>query len=203
MPGMSGNEFCHLIKTDLNTSHIPVLILTALSSVESQLEGFETGADDYIVKPFDDRVLLTRIRNLLDSRALLREKFTRAPGEWHEEMQKFQPDRELLDQATMVIENHLVDVTFSVDILASELNLSRSSLHRKLRALTNQSATELIKFVRINKSIQLIELGETNIDEICFKVGFNSHSYYSMCFKKQLGLTPSEYISRLKREAKK
>lgn len=203
MPEMNGNEFCHRLKTDLNTSHIPVLILTALSSVESQLEGFETGADDYVVKPFDDRVLLLRIRNLLESRAILREKFTNAHGEWHEEMQKFQPDRELLETANSIIERHLIDLNFSVDMLASELNLSRSSLHRKLKALTNQSATEFIKFVRINKSIKLIENGETNIDEICFKVGFNSHSYYSMCFKKQLGLTPSEYINKNKREFKK
>ena len=203
MPEMKGHEFCHILKNDLNTSHIPVLILTALSSVESQLEGFETGADDYVVKPFDDRVLLMRIRNLLESRAILREKFTKSHEEWHEEMQKYQPDRELLDMATAIIEKYLVDLNFSVDILASELNLSRSSLHRKLRALTNQSATEFIKFVRINKSIKLIENGETNIDEICFKVGFNSHSYYSMCFKKQLGLTPSEYINKNKREFKK
>ena len=147
--------------------------------------------------------MLQRIRNLHDSRSVLREKFTKAPGEWNEEMQKFKPDKELLDQATEIIERHLVDLNFSVDVLASELNLSRSSLHRKLKALTDQSATEFMKFVRINKSIKLIESGETNIDEICFKVGFNSHSYYSMCFKKQLGLTPSEYISRLKREAKK
>ncbi len=202
MPGMNGTDFCHILKTDLNTSHIPVLILTALSSVESQLEGFETGADDYVVKPFDDRVLVMRIRNLLESRAVLREKFTNAPGEWHEEMQKFQPDRELLDTATNIIEHHLVDPNFSVDVLASELNLSRSSLHRKLKALTNQSATEFVKFVRISKSIKLIEGGETNIDEICFKVGFNSHSYYSMCFRKQLGQTPSDYISRMKRGAK-
>ena len=199
MPGMNGNEFCHILKTDLNTSHIPVLMLTALSSVESQVEGFETGADDYVVKPFDDRILLMRIRNLLDSRAVLREKFTQAPNEWHEEMKKFKPDKELLDTATTIIEHHLVDGNFSVDILASELNLSRSSLHRKLRALTNQSATEFVKFVRINKSIKLIEGGETNIDEICFKVGFNSHSYYSMCFRKQLGQTPSDYISKIKR----
>lgn len=96
----------------------------------------------------------------------LREKFTRAPGEWQEEMQNLCPDRELLDAATTIIGNHLVDLTFCVDVLASELNLSRSSLHRKLRALTNQSATEFIKFVRINKSIKIIESGETNIDEI-------------------------------------
>lgn len=199
MPGMNGNEFCQILKTDLNTSHIPVIILTALSSVESQLEGFETGADDYIVKPFDDRVLLMRIKKLLDFRAILREKFTNAPSEWHEEMQQFRPDKELLDTATVIIEQHIADPNFYVDVLSSELNLSRSSLHRKLKALTNQSATEFIKFVRINKSIRIIESGETNIDEICFKVGFNSHSYYSMCFKKQLGLTPSEYISRIKK----
>ncbi len=202
MPGMNGNEFCHLLKTDLNTSHIPVILLTALSSVESQLEGFETGADDYIVKPFDDRVLSMRIKNLLDSRAMMRDKFTQAPGEWREEMQKFQPDRELLEKASEIIGNHIVDLAFTVDVLAYELNLSRSSLHRKLKSLTNQSATEFIKFVRINKSIELIERGETNIDEICFKVGFNSHSYYSMCFKRQLGKTPSEYISRMKRETR-
>ena len=108
-------------------------------------------------------------------------------------------NRELLDTATNIIEHHLVDLN-SVDVLASELNLSRSSLHRKLKALTNQSATEFVKFVRINKSIKLIEGGETNIDEICFKVGFNSHSYYSMCFRKQLGQTPSDYISKIKED---
>ncbi len=200
MPEMDGNEFCNLIKTDLNTSHIPVLILTALSSVESQVEGFETGTDDYVIKPFDERVLLHRIKNLLDSRAILREKFAKDQDKWQEEMQKFKPDRELVEKAAIIVENHLVDVNFTVDILANELNFSRSSLHRKLKALTNQSATEFIKFVRINKSIKLIEGGETNIDEICFKVGFNSHSYYSMCFKKQLGKTPSEYINWIKRE---
>ncbi len=203
MPEMDGNEFCRRLKTDLNTSHIPVMLLTALSSVENQLEGFETGADDYVIKPFDDRVLLHRIKNLLDSRTVLREKFAKSQGEWQEEMQKFQPDRELLERAGEIIESHMVDVSFTVDTLASELNLSRSSLHRKLKALTNQSATEFIKFVRISKSIKLIENGETNIDEICFKVGFNSHSYYSMCFKKQLGQTPSEYISKMKRDARK
>ncbi len=199
MPGMNGNEFCRILKTDLSTSHIPVLMLTALSSVESQVEGFETGADDYIVKPFDDRVLLLKIRNMLDSRSRMREKFLKANGEWQEEMQKFQPDRDLLDKATEIIENHIIDPNFSVDILASELLLSRSSLHRKLRALTNQAATEYIKFVRINKSIELIKSGETNIDEICFMVGFNSHPYFSTCFKKQTGQTPSEYISQVKR----
>ena len=202
MPGLNGIEFCRIMKTDLNTSHIPILMLTALSSVESQMEGFETGADDYIVKPFDDRILMLRIRNLLDSRRILREKFTNSHGEWREAMQKLQPDRELLEKATAIIENHITDVVFTVDLLASELSLSRSSLHRKLRALTNHSATEFIKFVRINLSIKLIENGMTNIDEICFKVGFNSHSYYSMCFKKQLGQTPSEYIGRLKRDSK-
>ena len=202
MPGINGIEFCRMLKTDINTSHIPILMLTALSSVESQLEGFETGADDYIVKPFDDRILILRIRNLLDSRRVLREKFTNSHGEWREAMRKLQPDRELLEKATSIIENHITDLVFTVDMLASELNLSRSSLHRKLKALTNQSATEFIKYVKINKSITLIENGMTNIDEICFKVGFNSHSYYSMCFKKQLGQTPSEYINRIKRESK-
>ncbi|MCX6237385.1 MAG: response regulator [Bacteroidia bacterium] len=202
MPVMNGTEFCHILKTDLDTSHIPVLMLTALSSVENQMQGFETGADDYIVKPFDDRLLTLRIRNLLESRRILRDKFTNSQGEWREAMQTLKPDRELLEKATTILENHLTDMLFTVDTLASALGLSRSTLHRKLKALTNQSATEFMKFVRINKSIKLIESGMTNIDEICFKVGFNSHSYYSMCFKKQLGQTPSEYISRLKREAK-
>jgi AraC-like DNA-binding protein len=166
------------------------------------MQGFETGADDYIVKPFDDRLLTLRIRNLLESRRILRDKFTNSQREWREAMQTLKPDRELLEKATDILENHLTDMLFTVDTLASALGLSRSTLHRKLKALTNQSATEFMKFVRINKSIKLIESGMTNIDEICFKVGFNSHSYYSMCFKKQLGQTPSEYISRIKRDSK-
>ena len=202
MPGMNGNEFCHLLKTDLNTSHIPILMLTALSSVENQLKGFETGADDYIVKPFDDRVLILRIRNIIESRRILREKFSGSQAEWQDGMQNLKPDRELIRRATAIVEKHIGDLNFTVDVLASELHVSRSSLHRKLKSLTDQSATEFIKFVRINKSIQLIEAGQTNIDEICFNVGFNSHSYFSKCFRKQLGQTPSEYITRTKRASK-
>lgn len=198
MPQMDGFEVCSKIKNDILTSHIPVILLTALNEPEKQIGGFKTGADAYITKPFDENILLAQIENLILSRARLRAVFSVSDTEWAKEMELLSSDRILIDKATAIAEKHLNDKTFVVDHLAVKLGISTSSLYRKLKALTNQSPTEFIRYIRLKKAIRLMNEGNTNIDEIGYAIGFNSHSYFTSSFKKQFGKTPSDYLIDLK-----
>lgn len=198
MPLMDGFEVCSRLKNDMLTSHIPVVLLTALNDAEKQIGGFKTGADAYITKPFDENILLAQIENLIRSRAKLREVFSISDSEWANGMEHLTSDRVLIDKATAIIEQHLNDKTFVVDHLAGKLGISTSSLYRKLKILTNQSPTEFVRYIRLKKAIRLMNEGNTNVDEIGFAIGFNSHSYFTSSFKKQFGKTPSDYLNDLK-----
>ncbi len=198
MPGMDGFELCKKIKEDLLTSHIPVILLTALSETEKQIDGLETGADAYIVKPFDNKLLSAQIKNLVASREKLKKTFTESAEKWADDSQLNHRDKNLVIRAVQVVEKHLLNTDFSVEHLADKLGISRSSLHRKMKVLTNQSATEFIRYVRMKKALKLMKEGGLNIDEIGFAVGFNSHSYFTQCFKRLYGKTPTEYQAELK-----
>jgi signal transduction histidine kinase/ligand-binding sensor domain-containing protein/AraC-like DNA-binding protein len=198
MPGMDGFELCKKIKEDILTSHIPVILLTALSETDKQIDGLETGADAYLVKPFDNKLLLAQIRNLVATREQLKKTFTDSAEKWADNNQLSQRDKSLVIRAVQIVEKHLLDPAFSVEHLADKLGISRSSLHRKMKVLTNQSATEFIRYVRMKKALKLMKEGDLNIDEIGFAVGFNSHSYFTQCFKKLYGKTPTEYQTELK-----
>lgn len=198
MPVMNGFELCKKLKENLQTSHIPVILLTALSETEMQIDGLETGADAYIVKPFENKLLKAQIKNLLASRKRLQQSFKESEEKWAGDSNLMFQDKKLVERAIQIVENNLLNYNFSVEQLALELGVSRSSLHRKLRALTNQSATEFIRFVRMKKALKIMKEGSLNIDEIGFAVGFNSHSYFTLCFKKQFGKTPSEYLAEQK-----
>jgi signal transduction histidine kinase/ligand-binding sensor domain-containing protein/DNA-binding response OmpR family regulator len=198
MPQMDGFEVCRQLKNNLHTSHIPVILLTALNESEKQIGGYKTGADAYITKPFDENVLLAQIENLIRSRAKLRELFSVSDTEWSNGMELLFSDRMLIEKATSVVEHHLNDKTFVIDHLAADLGISTSSLYRKLKVLTNQSPTEFVRYIRLKKAIRLMNDGNTNVDEIGYSVGFNSHSYFTNSFKKQFGKTPSDYLSDLK-----
>jgi DNA-binding response OmpR family regulator len=198
MPQMDGFEVCRQLKNNLQTSHIPVILLTALNEPEQQIGGFKTGADAYITKPFDENILLAQIENLIRSRAKLREVFSVSDTEWARGMEHLSSDRVLIDKATQIVEQHLNDKEFVVDHLADHLGISTSSMYRKLKMLTNQSPTEFVRYIRLKKAIRLMNDGNTNVDEIGFAIGFNSHSYFTSSFKKQYGKTPSEYMNDLK-----
>jgi signal transduction histidine kinase/ligand-binding sensor domain-containing protein/DNA-binding response OmpR family regulator len=198
MPGMDGFELCKKIKEDLLTSHIPVILLTALSETEKQIDGLETGADAYIVKPFDNKLLSAQIKNLVASREQLKKTFTESAEKWADDSQLNHRDKNLVIRAVQIVEKHLLNADFSVEQLADKLGISRSSLHRKMKVLTNQSATEFIRYVRMKKALKLMKEGGLNIDEIGFAVGFNSHSYFTQCFKRLYGKTPTEYQAELK-----
>jgi len=196
MAEMDGFEFCQTIKSQIETSHIPVIMLTALSSVDNKSMGLDKGADAYIMKPFDEKILLSQIRNLLQQRKRLQESYS----------QRFivkQPidvgslDNYFLNKVNAIINKNIQNKEFSVDFLASEMGFSRSQLHRKLKQITNHYTSEYITMVRIKKAIELLSTKNYNIDEVAFLVGFNSSSYFSKCFRKIHGLSPKEFVKSL------
>jgi len=198
MPLMDGFEVCRQIKNNIKSSHVPVILLTALNETEKQIGGLLTGADAYITKPFDESILLAQIENLILSRARLREIFSISDTDWANGMELLHSDRQLIDKAVSIVERHLNDKTFVIDHLAAKLGISTSSLYRKLKVLTNQSPTEFVRYIRLKKAIKLMNEGNTNVDEIGYAIGFNSHSYFTSCFKKHYGKTPSDYLNDLK-----
>ena len=195
MPEMDGIEFCRKIKSGELTCHIPVILLTAKASKESRLEGLETGADDFITKPFDGEELIVRVNNLITQRIRLKERF-RMEFEKSPDMDstvRLSMDQQFLQKATDIIEKHLSDPDFSVKLLSQEMALSRVQLHRKLTAIVNRNATDFIRIYRLNKAAEMLARKTATISEIAYDVGFSSPSYFSECFKKQYGVSPSEY----------
>jgi signal transduction histidine kinase/ligand-binding sensor domain-containing protein/DNA-binding response OmpR family regulator len=196
MPKMDGFELCSKLKTDERTSHIPIIILTAKATSKDKIEGYETGADDYIMKPFDEKELRVRIKNLIDQRKKLRENFKKEGLIDLENKNITSVDKIFLQRTVEVIDNNLSDSTFGVESFARELAVSRSLLHKKLVALIGEPPSEIIKRVRLRKAAKLIENKAGNISEIALEIGFNNPAYFSECFKKQFGESPLKYQQR-------
>lgn len=194
MPEIDGVELCSKIKTDIKTSHIPVILLTALDTIQDKITGIHSGADAYLAKPFNEDLLIAQINNLLNSRKTLRKSFATTDEVWEEQPDLQDLDKKLLLKAIQVIEKNITNTDFSVDDLTKSLHLSRTHLHRKLKSLTDQSATEFIRNIRLKHAIKLMKTGDYKINEIGYAVGFNSHNYFTKAFKKQYGKSPSEYI---------
>jgi len=202
MPEMDGNEFCQKIKADERTSHIPVILLTARAAKESRLKGLETGADDFITKPFDGEELQVRVKNLIDQRKKLQEKFMKnATKIGLSELMKLPDsgiasiDQKFLQKAVNVVEENIQEPEFSIEKFAGKMAISRMQLHRKLRALTDQSASKFIRAIRLNRAAQLLLLKSANVSEIALEVGFNSLSWFTRSFQEQFGMSPKEYIA--------
>lgn len=197
MPEMDGIEFCRLVKTDLDTSHIPVILLTAKVSHESKLEGLEIGADDYLVKPFETRELLIRIRNLLEQRKRLREKYSKEIRIAAESITTNSIDNEFLKQAFGVTEKNFSNPDFNAEDLAIGLNMSLSKFRRKLLALTGESPGEFLRTFRLKKSAQMIIENKFSITQIALEVGFSSSSHFTKAFQQHFGCLPSEFNQKL------
>lgn len=193
MPKMDGFQLCEKLKTDEMTSHIPVILLTARATKESKLEGLETGADDYLIKPFDAEELLVRINNLIEQRRRLREKFASKLSFTPEEVSVNSVDESFMQRALGIMDEHLADPDFTAEQFASEMGHSRSGLHQKLKGLTGLSATEFIRSIRLKRAASLIRQNSGSISEIAYSVGFNHLSWFAECFRKQFGLSPSDY----------
>lgn len=195
MPEMDGVELCKKLKGEEKTSHIPVILLTAKADIESRLEGLETGADDYITKPFDARELKTRVNNLIQQRKTLQERFSRTVILKPKDIAITSPDETFLDRVMVIVENHISNSEFSADDFQKEIGMSRMQLHRKLKALTGHSVGEFVRIQRLIRASELLSKTGGNISEVCYQTGFTSLSYFAKCFKKQFGTTPKEYAS--------
>lgn len=194
MPGIDGIEFASRIKSNLLTSHIPVILLSARSEVEDFVEGLESGADDYISKPFHLEILEAKITSLLSNRRKLQKIFSGslipAPGD----IATSATDREFIGKILNIVEGNLTDPEFGVQRLASEMCVSRSLLHKKLSAIAGMSANDFITTLRLKKAARLLLQGRLNITGVAFEVGFNDPKYFSRCFKKYFGKSPTDYI---------
>jgi signal transduction histidine kinase/DNA-binding response OmpR family regulator len=196
MPEMDGLELCRRLRESQITSHVPVLMLTALADLDSKLEGLQTGADYYLAKPFEPRELLTASNNLITQHRRLRDYFGRKIMLKSQEWDKLNADELFLQKLVALVEDHLSDTDFSVEHLQKELGISRMQLHRKLKALTDKSATEFIRTIRLKIAAEKLQAGQDNVSQIAYQVGFNSLSYFTKCFKEQFGVIPSAYAEK-------
>ncbi len=196
MPEMDGIEFCRNIKTDWRTSYIPVILLTAKATSENKIEGLETGADDYVTKPFSFRELSIRIKNLIAQRTLLKEKYSKDVKFIPENITSNKADQKFIQNAVSIIEKHLGDSDFDSDKFASEIFLSRSQLHRKLHSISGQSTGEFIRTIRLKKAAGLILEKKLSVTQIALEIGFNSPSHFTKAFKQMFDCLPSEFIDR-------
>jgi YesN/AraC family two-component response regulator len=200
MPQMDGFTLCTKIREDQRTSHIPFILLTARTTIESKLEGLELGADEYITKPFNIKEITVRIKNLLEQRQNLRKSFSREVTIQPKNISVTSVDERFLNHALKIMEEHLGDDQFSVERFAEAIGMSRKNLLRKIKALTDESVNEFIRNFRLNRAAQLLEAKAGTVSEIAYQVGFNNLSYFSKCFKELFGRLPNEYAGRLSNE---
>lgn len=196
MPLKNGIELCNEIKSDINTSHIPFVLLTAKTRIEDQIAGIETGADLYVPKPFNIRYLITHINQIITSRRQLYARFSQDVYLMPGKATTNALDQEFLQKAIDYISANLQDPQLSVDSIAALFNLSRMQTYRKIKALTGKSVVEFIRMVRMKQAIKLMDSRQLTLSEVAFEVGFNSASYFTRCFKEEFGKTPSEYLGQ-------
>lgn len=196
MPVMDGLELCRRLRANSRISHIPFILLTAKSSEENELEGLKNGADAYVRKPFNMDVLEVQIQNILHQRQELKSRFRRELLMEPEQVTVASVDEAFLKRAMEIIEEHMGDPDFNVETMVKEIGMSRSKLYLKLKALTDQSTSEFIRTVRLKRAVQLLDGGGLTVKEIMYRTGFNTASYFSKCFKKQFGISPSEYVKK-------
>lgn len=194
MPRLSGTEMCARLKSDPETSHIPVVLLTARSSEDFIVEGFRTGADDYVTKPFSLKVLLARCANLVEGRRRLQQRYRRQPGAASRSLASNDGDRLLLDRAEEILTRYLDRADFDIHTFAREMGLSRTYLFTKIKGITGQTPNEFVTSFRLKcAAVRLTEEPGANLADIAYAVGFSSTSYFIKCFKAQFGRTPNAY----------
>lgn len=195
MPGMNGFELTKRLKNSFETSHIPIILLTALSTDENVLEGTESGADAYITKSFSPQLLMARILQLLNQREILRQKFGKEPQEIRSAMLSNEQDSLFVKRLDSIVYSRLGEQDLSVDKVAGLLHLGRTIFYKKVRRTTGYTPNEYIRVIRLRKAAELLKEGEKNVSEVAYAVGFDNPYYFSKCFKEQFGMPPSQYRS--------
>lgn len=198
MPEMDGIELCEKLKNEHATSHIPVILLTAKASKNSRIEGLQTGADDYLVKPFDATELIVRVQNLIEQRKQLRDRFSQQVINIKpEELPVQSSEKDFISRIRAVIEENIDNESFGVNEIAGAIHLSRSQLHRKLKALTGLGPNELIRNYRLERGLQLLQQGNATVTEVAYQTGFSSPAYFSKCFSDRYGYPPGEIKKKI------
>jgi len=193
MPRMDGFALCEKLKTDERTSHIPIILLTAKAGTDHKIEGLETGADEYLVKPFDAKELQVRVKNLIDQRRKLRERYRKEGGIRLKEIAITSADERFMNRAIEVVESHISDQGFTAEQFAGEMFLSRMQLHRKMRALTDLSPWQFVRKVRLHRAADLLRKRAGNVSDIAYQIGYDSPSRFAEAFRQEFGQTPSDY----------
>lgn len=193
MPKVTGLELCKSLKANLKTSHIPIILLTALSDEESQVQGLKEGAIDYITKPFSINALFFKIKSIIENRQLITHRYQIETVMKPKELGQSTPDKDFLEKTVNVIHKNISEPNFTIDILVAELGMSRTPFFKRIKSLTHLTPNEFLKIVRLRHAAQMLLKTDLNITEISFEVGFLSSKYFRSTFKKQFGETPSSY----------
>jgi CheY-like chemotaxis protein len=194
MPEIDGFEFCRQIKGDVATSHIPIILLTAKSGAEDQIKGLKEGADDYITKPFSAEALKLKVRNILENRKKLADKFSSASRYIPENIKISQIDQGFLEKLIKLVEDNIDDSELSGDVIAAEMGMSKGNLYKKLKILTGMTVNIFVRTIRLKVAARLLKQGKYNISEIAYAVGFNNPKYFSTCFSEMFSVSPKEYM---------
>jgi CheY-like chemotaxis protein/AraC-like DNA-binding protein len=197
MPGMDGIQLCKKVKSTIETSHIPVILLTAKTQVENEIEGLESGADEYVHKPFHPRLLKLKVDKIIENREVLKQQFSKGTSFIAKEMTVTSADEKFLQNAIDFVKDNLSDADLNIEKMSGVLNISRVHLYRKLKAITNQNPTEFIRTIRLKQAAWLLSQGKLNVSEIAYMVGFNSHQYFTNSFQKYFNMSPTEYSRKV------
>ena len=196
MPEMTGYELSKKLKENFNSCHIPLIFITAKTETEDQIEGFDSGAEAYISKPFNQEILISQIKSILQQRKVLIGKYENTVELKPDEIKVTSKDKIFIEKVLNQIEEHLEEPGFNVEKLVDELNISRTLFYKKITSITGYKPVELVRLIRLKRSYQLLETGEYNISEVAYMVGFNDIRYFSTCFKKEFGKSPSSLIRK-------
>jgi DNA-binding response OmpR family regulator len=197
MPVMDGIELCRRMKTDIQYSHIPIILLTAKNTIKSRIEGLETGADAYIEKPFVFEHLLAQINNLLHNRNIVKEYYAHSPLAHIKGIASSKADTSFLEELQRIIDERITDTDLDVDMLARMMNMSRGTFYRKIKGLSDLTPNELITISRLKKAAELLAEGKYKITEVARMVGYHLNSNFSRDFSRQFGMSPSVYVKNL------
>lgn len=196
MPQMDGFELCEKIKSDFEISHIPIILLTAKNTLQSKIDGLHSGADAYIEKPFSPAHLNAQIESLLNNRKKIKDYFANAPLAHIKSMAHSKMDEEFLEKLNQLILDNIADQTLDVERIAVMMNMSRPTLYRKIKSISDLSPSEMINITRLNKAVELISKKEARLNEIADIVGYNSLTQLGRNFQKQFNMSPSEYAKK-------